>query len=226
MVNETKIRQTFIGLFIRRGDSSAIGKERDNREWRLRNGLQAIPSDPCFPEKMLIDVTRHCLWITFRFLWFFVVVNIVRSNTIQYHMRTPAVIPTFKFFTQHGQVIEPFNDRDSLEPFVFQSFDHSLCDRNWAMFFDSTFQSIVDSSCIRSFKWSHGHDLTGEMVNHNTDMDGPYPPVRYLCCVDRPDMIGVPGGNWSGLYFLFWNSHVPHIIDQMEPTVESGSGDA
>jgi len=46
-----------------------------------------------------------------------------------------------------------------------------------SMFFNGTFQNIIDPSGIGSFQWSHRYDLTGEVVNHHKDVDGPQSPT-------------------------------------------------
>jgi len=92
MVNESKIRQTFIGLLIPEGlflQSEKLGTTSE----KLRNVLQAISSDSCFSEQMLFDVTRNRFGITFRLLRLFTVIDIIRSKTIQCHVWTPGVIP-------------------------------------------------------------------------------------------------------------------------------------
>ena len=64
-----------------------------------------------------------------------------------------------------------------------------------SMFFDGTFQSIVDPSGIASFQRRYTHNFAGEMVDRNTDLDRPYAPIPHLCRIDRPDVIWVPRGN-------------------------------
>ena len=64
-----------------------------------------------------------------------------------------------------------------------------------SMFFDGAFQSIVDPSGISSFQRSCADDLTREMINHDTDLNGPYTPIQHICRIDRPNVIGIPGRN-------------------------------
>lgn len=79
-------------------------------------------------------MTWHCLWSTFWFLWFSVVINIIGPKTIQGHMWAPGVIPILELFTQRNQMIKAPNKWYTFEPFIFQGLDDSFCDSNWSMF--------------------------------------------------------------------------------------------
>ena len=64
-----------------------------------------------------------------------------------------------------------------------------------SMSLDGTFQGIVDPSGIASFQRRYAHNFAGEMVDRNTDVNGPYAPVSHLCRIDRPHVIGIPSGD-------------------------------
>jgi len=82
----------------------------------------------------MFDITRNLFCVTFRLLRLFLIIDIIRSKTIQRHVWPPDIVPALKFFAEKGQMIKVFNDRYKLEPFVLQGFDDSLCDGNCPMF--------------------------------------------------------------------------------------------
>ena len=107
---------------------------KPRRVRKLRSFFKPIPSDPCFLELMMFDITRNRSCVTFRLLRLFRIIDIIRSKTIQCHVWPPDIVLALKFFTEKSQMTKVFNDRYTLEPFVLQGFDDSLCDRNWSMF--------------------------------------------------------------------------------------------
>ena len=88
-----------------------FGRSKGNAISGLRNILRTISSDSCFPEQMLFNIGRNCFCATLRpfCLLIVVVVDIIRSKTIQGHMRPPTVIPILELFTQLDQMICHFS---------------------------------------------------------------------------------------------------------------------
>ena len=74
-----------------------------NRTAKLRSFFQSVAGDPCLAEVVLFNITWYCLSITpgfVRLVWFIVVIDIVGAKPIQSHVRSPVVIPEFKFLAQ------------------------------------------------------------------------------------------------------------------------------
>lgn len=92
----------------------------------LRRALQAIGSSACLGEHMAFDIVRDALRIVRWRLAFAVVVKVIGPKALQCHMRPPSVVPVVELAAQHRQVIEPLDQRDVFEPFVFAGFDDTL----------------------------------------------------------------------------------------------------
>ena len=89
-----------------------------------------MPSDSCLLEQMFFDIARNSLRLAIRFLGFPVAINIFRTETLQFRVWAPDVVPALELTTQLGQVVKVLDDRYPFEPFIFQGYDHSLRKRN------------------------------------------------------------------------------------------------
>jgi len=92
----------------------------------LSGVLEAIGREPCFAEDTTFDIAGHGFRVSFRLLGLAVVVEVIRPETLQSHVRPPSVVPTFEFGAQERQVVKTFDERHASEPLVFEGFDDPL----------------------------------------------------------------------------------------------------
>ena len=58
------------------------------------------------------------------------------------------------------------------------------------------------------------------VVNHNTDVRGPYSPIQYLCYVDRQEMIGIAKESriivetLCQLQYNNWNGYIRKLLSE------------
>jgi hypothetical protein len=67
----------------------------------------------------------------------------------------------------------------------------------------SLLQGLDDPPGVGSFQRKCTHDFAGEVVNGHQDLDRPQTPTPDLRGVDRPDVVGIPGGNRAGFWLPF-----------------------
>ena len=112
----------------------SVPRQRQIRRTRLRRALEAIPGNPCFLEYVAFDVCGNGFRISARLLGLAAVIRIIGPQTIQRHMRAPAVVPGFEFRAQKRQVVEALDERNTLEPLVLERLDDAFGDSNGPVF--------------------------------------------------------------------------------------------
>ena len=97
---------------------------------RLRRVLEAVGGEPCLRKQMAFDIAGH----RFRFsVWRLgpaTVIQVVRPESLQRHMRAPSVVPTFEFGAHKRRMVKSLDERDASEPFVFKRLDDPFGDSN------------------------------------------------------------------------------------------------
>ena len=94
----------------------------------LRRVFQAISREPCFSEDVAFDIDGDGLRVSFWRLGRVAVIQVIRPEADQSHMRPPRVVPTFKFGTQGREMVKPLDERHASEPLVLQSLDNAFGD--------------------------------------------------------------------------------------------------
>lgn len=109
-------------------------------EWnrKLSDFFKSIPRNPCVAEVVLFDIAGDRFGVKLWFVRHVVVIHIIRAKSVERHMRSPSVVPEFKFVAQFSQMVNAFDDGNPFEPFVFQGFVNSFGDRNGSVFADGS----------------------------------------------------------------------------------------
>ena len=111
-------------------DSGRVETSGITQEHGSRRGLQAIGGNPRFGEDMTFDIGGQGFRIARWCLGLAAVIQVIRSQALQRHVRSPGVVPVFEFDAQGHQMIRPLDERDAFEPFVFRRLDDPPGDRN------------------------------------------------------------------------------------------------
>ena len=82
----------------------------------LRRILQAIGSEPRFGEHMAFDIGGNGLRLAVWCLGLVAIVQVIRPETLQRHVRPPGVVPVFELGTQGREVVESLDNRHGSEP--------------------------------------------------------------------------------------------------------------
>lgn len=108
-------------------DGTRVQPEGGSRAGGLRGGLEAVGRGACFDKDVTFDTVGHGFRLSFGRLGLAVVIEVIRSQTVESHMRPPSVIPAFEFGTEEGQVVKPLDKRNAPEPLVLECLDDPLC---------------------------------------------------------------------------------------------------
>ena len=80
---------------------------------KLRRVLEAVSCNSRFLEYVTFDIAGHGLCIS---AWLFrltAVVEVIRPETCESHVRPPSVVPAFEFRTQGCEMVESVDQRDT-----------------------------------------------------------------------------------------------------------------
>ena len=100
----------------------------------LRGVLEAIGCEPCFREYVTLDIAGNGLCVSLWLVGLAAVVEVVRPETLQLHMRPPGVVPVFEFGTQGREVVESLDNRHASQPLVLEGSDDAFGDRDLPVF--------------------------------------------------------------------------------------------
>ena len=235
-------KQKAAGLEFARGQTAPMSGGCEPRGRSYAAFFQAIGGDPCFDEHVAFDmggnglrIARWCLGLTF-------VVEVIRPEALQRHMRSPGVVPALEFCAEGDEVVKPLDERHASQPFVLERLDNALrygdgsalshgsetrfdvpltqqrrediADKDFGLIGDDVFrrpmllhgllQGLDGPAGVGAFQRSDAHDLAREVVDSHQDLDGPQAPAQDFRGVDRPDVIGIPGGNRARFRLFLW----------------------
>jgi len=86
-------------------DVACVQKAEVTRD-SLRGVLEAIGGEPCFSEDVTFDIVGNSLGVAFWPLGLAIVVEVIRPETLDSHMRSPRVVPAFEVGAQERQVVK------------------------------------------------------------------------------------------------------------------------
>jgi hypothetical protein len=70
----------------------------------------------------------------FRRLGLVIVVEVIRSQAPESHVRAPHTVPILELGTQGREVVKAFDERDAAEPFILERLDDPLGDSDGPVF--------------------------------------------------------------------------------------------
>ena len=144
---------------------SGYSESANASERQLRCVLQAVGGDSCLGERAALDIAGNSFRIPLWRLRFVAVIQVIRSETSESHVRAPGVVPAFEFGAQGREVVKPLDDRYTAEPLVFEGLDHPLGDSDRAVFPYST-EARFDVPLFQQCRESISDKDTGLVRDH------------------------------------------------------------
>ena len=122
-------REDHRSAFGARADSGYVHKAEVTPH-RLRRVLQAARGESRVVENATFDLAGYRFRFSVWRLGRATVVEVVRPEAIECHVRSRCVVQAFELSAQGGKVVKSLDDRHALQPLVLERLDDSLGGRN------------------------------------------------------------------------------------------------